>query len=109
MAIANDITPKITEVRFESIGEEVVAKIAGCNMWFVYNASIEGVNGDGNELDVDIMKSSENEVQAKMREASIRHGDKVRVRVKTHFQDSRYLPATEVPAKTTVCTQLSYE
>ena len=103
MTIAEDITPKVTEVRFENIGEEVVAKIVGSSMWFVYNVSIECVNGNGKDLKVDIMSSSESEVQTRMREANIVHEERVSVRVKTHFQNFKYLPSAEVPAKTTVC------
>ena len=98
--VADDITPKIIEVRFESIGEEVVAKIAGSNMWFVYNVSIEGVDGDGKDLEVNVMKSLESEVQTIMREKKIVHDEEVTVRVKTHFQNSKYLPATDVVAQT---------
>lgn len=94
--------PEIEEVRFENIGEEVVAKIAGASMWFVYNVSINGVNGNGKDLEVNVKKSSESEVQARMREASIVHEEEVSVRVKTHFQNSKYLPAKKIPAKTTV-------
>jgi hypothetical protein len=101
LAISDDITPKITEVRFENIGEVVVAKIAGSSMWFVYNVTIEGVNGDGRDLKVDVI--SESEVQTRMREANITHDEQVCVRVKTHFQNSKYLQQTRVPAKTTVC------
>ncbi len=79
-----------------------MAKIAGSNMWFVYNVSIEGVNGNGKDLEVNVMKSLESEVQTIMREANISHDEQVTVRVKTHFQNSKYLPATEVLAKTTV-------
>ena len=104
MTVADDITPKITQVLFENIGEEAVAKIYGSSMWFVYNVSIEGlINGDGRDLKVDVMKSSECEVQTRMQEATIRHKDSVRVRVKTHFQNSKYLQTANVPAKTTVC------
>ncbi len=103
MAIAEDITPKVTEIRFENIGEEVVAKIAGSSMWFVYNVSIQGVKGNGKDLKVDVMSSSESEVQTRMQEANIVHEERVSVRVKTHFQNSKYLPPAEVPAKTTVC------
>ena len=102
MAVANDITPKVTEIRFENIGEEVVAKICGSSMWFVYNVSIEGVNGKGKDLQVDVMSSSETEVQTRMPEANVVHEDEVSVRVKTHFQNSKFLPLTKVPAKTTV-------
>ena len=72
-------------------------------MWFVYNVSIEGVNGDGKNLEVNVMKSLESEVQTIMREANISHDEQVTVRVKTHFQNSKYLGATKVLAKTTVC------
>jgi 2-methylaconitate cis-trans-isomerase PrpF len=102
VAVANDITPKVTEIRFENIGEEVVAKICGSSMWFVYNVSIEGVNGKGKDLQVDVMSSSETEVQTRMPEANVVHEDEVSVRVKTHFQNSKFLPLTKVPAKTTV-------
>ena len=74
-------------------------------MWFVYNVSIEGVlNGDGKDLKVDVMKSSECEVQARMREANISYEDSVRVRVKTHFQDSKCLKVSEkIYPKENVC------
>ena len=72
-------------------------------MWFVYNVSIEAVlNGDGRDLKVDVMKSSECEVQTRMQEANIRHEDSVRVRVKTHFHNSKFLPVAEVPARENV-------
>ena len=104
MTVADDITPEINEVLFENIGEEVVAKIYGSSMWFVYNVTIEGVlNGDGRDLKVDVMKSSECEVQTRMQEANIRHEDSVRVRVKTHFQNSKHLRVAKVPAKENVC------
>ena len=97
MAVADDIKPKITHVLFENIGEEVVAKIYGSNMWFVHNVSIEGIL-DGSNLNVDVMKSTECEVQTRMRETNICHQDTVSVRVKTHFENSKYLPPAKVPA-----------
>ena len=100
---ADENTPKITEVRFENIGEQVIAKITGSNMWFVYSVSIEGVNGNGKDLEVDVKQSSESDVETRMRESNIVHENQVRVRVKTHFQNSKYLKAVTVPAKTTVC------
>ena len=42
--MVKDITPEVTEVIFENFGKEVIAKIAGKNMWFVHNVSIEGLN-----------------------------------------------------------------
>ena len=108
VAIADDITPKVTEVLFENIGEVVVAKIYGSSMWFVYNVSIEGVSCNGKDLKVDLTKSSECEVQTRMREANVRFKGKVRVRVKTHFQNSKYLPQTKVPADTTVSILLHF-
>ena len=97
------ITPEITEVLFENIGEEVVAKIYGSSMWFVYNVSISGVNRDQiKDLKVDVMKSSENEVQTRMIEKRIRFKGEVCVRVKTHFKNPKYLQKTKVPADTTV-------
>ena len=81
-----------------------MAKIAGSNMWFVHNVSIEGVNGDGKNLEVNVMKSLESEVQTIMREKKIVHEKQVTVIVKTHFQSSKYLPATKVDAYTTVYT-----
>ncbi len=81
-----------------------MAKIAGSSMWFVHNVSIEGlINGDGKDLIVDLLKSSESEVQTRMRAAHIRNKDSVSVRVKTHFQNSKYLPPFRVPAKESVC------
>ena len=103
MRPADENTPKITEVRFENIGEQVIAKITGSNMWFVYSVSIEGVNGNGKDLEVDVKQSSESDVETRMRESNIVHENQVRVRVKTHFQNSKYLKAVTVPAKTTVC------
>mgnify|MGYP002803988525 FL=1 len=101
VAVADNITPKVIEIRFENIGEEVVAKIYGSSMWFVYNVSIEGVNGKGKDLQVDLMSSSGSEVQTRMPEANVVHEEEVSVRVKTHFQNSKFLPLTKVPAKTT--------
>ena len=73
-------------------------------MWFIYNVSIEGIiNGDGKNLKVDVMKSSEFEVQTTMRESNVRTESKVHVRVKTHFQNSKFLESIEVPAKESVC------
>ena len=100
---ADESTPKITEVRFENIGKQVIAKITGSSMWFVYNVSIDGVNGDGKNLKVDVKQSSEYEVETRMRGSNIVHEEQVRVRVKTHFQNSKYLQSVTVPAKTTVC------
>ena len=100
---AEENTPKITKVRFENIGEQVNAKITGSNMWFVYSVSIEGINGNGKDLKVDVKQSSESDVETRMRESNIVHENQVRVRVKTHFQNSKYLKAVTVPAKTTVC------
>ena len=91
-------------VLFENIGEEVVAKICGSSMWFVHDVSIEGIlNGDGRNLNVDVMKSTECEVQTRMREANIRHQEIVSVRVKTHFENSKYLPPAKVRATENVC------
>ena len=109
MVVADDITPKITHVLFENIGEEVVAKIYGSNMWFVHDVSIEGIlNGDGRNLKVDVMKSTGCEVQTRMREANIRHTENVSVRVKTHFENSKYLPPAKVPAAENVCIFLAF-
>ena len=108
MKAADKSTPKITEVRFENIGKQVIAKIAGSGMWFVYDVSIDGVNGDGKNLKVDVKQSSESEVETRMRESNIVHQEQVRVRVKTHFQNSKYLKTVPVPAKTTVCSFLHY-
>lgn len=104
MKAADKSTPKITEVRFENIGKQVIAKIAGSGMWFVYDVSIDGVNGDGKNLRVDVKQSSESEVETRMRESNIVHEEQVRVRVKTHFQNSKYLKPVPVSAKTTVCS-----
>ena len=103
LVVAEDITPKITGVRFENIGEEVVAKITGSSMWFVYNVSIDGISGDGKALEVNVTKSLGSEVQTRMRETNIVHVEEVCVRVRTHFQNPRFLPPTNVLAKTTVC------
>ena len=83
-----------------------MAKIAGSNMWFVYNVSIDDgdIIGDGKDLEVNLMKSLESEVQTIMREKKIVHDKQVTVRVKTHFQKSNYLPATKVVADTMVYT-----
>lgn len=103
LVVAEDITPKITGVRFENIGEEVVAKIAGSSMWFVCSVSIDGISGDGKDLEVNVTKSIGSEVQTRMRETNIVHDEEVTVRVRTHFQNPKFLPATKVLAKTTVC------
>jgi hypothetical protein len=104
IAMVKDITPKITQVLFENIGEVVVAKISGSSMWFVYNVSIDGlIDADGKNLEVDVMKSSESEVQTIMPKATVRTNDRVCVRVKTHFHNSKYLPLSTVPAKASVC------
>lgn len=103
MRPADESIPKITEVRFENIGEQVIAKITGSSMWFVYNVSIDGVNGNGKNLKVDVKQSSESEVETRMRESNIVHDEQVNVRVKTHFQNSKCLQSVTVPAKTTVC------
>ena len=103
IAVVHDITPKITKVLFENIGEEVVAKIEGSSMWFVHNVSIDGlINSNGKDLKVDLLKSTESEVQTRMGVANIRNKDSVCVRVKTHFQNSKYLQAFRVPAKESV-------
>lgn len=80
-----------------------MAKIFGRSMWFAYNVSIDNVNGNGKDLPVDLLKSTESEVQTRMREANLSHGDQVSVKLKTHFENSKYLPRTKVPARTTVC------
>ena len=97
----DDIRPKITEVRFENIGEEVIAKIYGKGMWFVYNVSIEGGNCNGENLPVDVTKSSDCEIQTKMREKHLYFKGELSARVKTHFQNSTNAQ-TEIPAGTTV-------
>ena len=103
LSIADDIKPAITEVLFENIGEEVVAKICGSRMWFIYNVTIKGIiDGNGKGLKVDVMKSSEFEIQTTMKERNVHTESKVRVRVKTHFQNSKFLPEVEVPAKESV-------
>ena len=104
VAMVHDITPKVTEVIFENIGEVVIAKIAGSCMWFVHNVSIRGlVHADGKELKVNLMKSSESEVQTRMPKANFRSKDEVRVNVKTHFDNSKYLQQFKVRAKESVC------
>ena len=108
MKAADKSTPKITEVRFENIGEQVIAKIAGSDMWFVYNVSIDVENSNGKNLKVDVKQSSESEVETRMRGSNIVHQEQVRVRVRTHFQNSKYLQSVTVPAKTTVCSFLHY-
>ena len=71
-------------------------------MWFVYNVSIEDVTCDGKDLKVDVMKSSENEVQTKMKEKIVHFKGEVTVRVKTHFHNPKCLEKTKVHADTTV-------
>jgi hypothetical protein len=112
VAVADDITPKVTHVLFESIGEEVVAKINGSSMWFVHNVSIKGIlNEDGDEriLNVDVMKSTECEVQTRMPDSIIRHEEEVSVNVRTHFENSKYLKAAKVPAEENVCISWFYQ
>ena len=109
--MVQDITPKVTQVMFENIGEVVIAKIAGSCMWFVHNVSIKGINNaDGKNLKVNIMKSSESEVQTRMPKANFRNKEEVRVNVKTHFNNSKYLEKFKVPAKKSVCNfQVFYQ
>lgn len=79
-----------------------MAKISGQSMWFVYNVSIDGVNGNGKDLQVDFRESKESEVQTKMQGANISYEGQVSVRVKTHFENPRHLAAENVPAETNV-------
>ena len=111
-----DITPEVMEVIFENFGQEVIAKIGGTNMWFVHNVSIEvlnnavGKNADRKDLIVNLKESSESEVQASMGTANFRREDEVRVNVKTHFDNSKYLEQFKVPAKESVRNfQVFYE
>ena len=102
--MVQDITPKVTQVMFENIGEVVIAKIAGSCMWFVHNVSIEGINNaDEKNLKVNIMKSSESEVQTRMPKANFCNAEEVLVNVKTHFNNSKYLKQFKVLAKKSVC------
>jgi hypothetical protein len=108
VAMAQDITPKITQVLFENIGREVVAKIAGSNMWFVHNVSIGGIiDATGKDLKVDVKvnvkKSSECEVQTILPKTYVRTKDNVRVTAKTHFENSKHLQLFKVSAKESVC------
>ena len=104
MAVTNDITPKITGVLFVSIGDEIVAKICGSSMWFVHHVSIKDErSGDVKFLDVDVLKSTGREVQAGIQRAKLCFGEKVSVRVKTHFHNPNYLKSTTVSAEENVC------
>ena len=95
-------------MQFENIGEQVVAKINGNNMWFVYKVCIEGADCGGDNLKVDVMKSSECEVQTRMEETHISYDGEVQVRVNTHFHNPKYAERIKVSAKSTVRIMLHY-
>ena len=105
---ADDITPKIAGVQFENIGEQVVAKINGSNMWFVYKVCIEGIDCGGDNLKVDVMKSSECEVQTRMEKTHISYDGEVQVRVNTHFHNPKHAERIKVSAKSTVRIMFHY-
>ena len=114
--MVKDITPEVTEVIFENFGKEVIAKIAGKNMWFVHSVSIEGLNdavgenADRKDLKVNLKESLESEVQASMGTANFRSKEEVRVNVKTHFDNCKYLEQFNIPAKESVRNfQVFYE
>ena len=107
--LMSDLYPEITKVQFEITGNKVTAKIQGKSLWFVYNVSIEGINGAKEELTVDLTKSSECELQTTVQEKHVDFQQEVSARVKTHFHNSEYLPLqTEITAETTVSIVLSY-
>ena len=104
MAVTNDIKPDITDVLFENVGDKFVAKIRGNSMWFVHDVSIKDVrSGDEKTLNADVSKSTECEVEAEIQEERFSYGEKVSVRVKTHFHNSKYLESKTVSARENVC------
>ena len=99
---ANEIIPKISGVHFENIGEEVIIKVSGNDMWFVHQMSVTKVDFDGKNLPVDFVRSSGSQVQTRIKKKTIIYDENVCVRMKTHFENSKYLKSFTVPAKTTV-------
>ena len=72
------------------------AKAVNC-----YAVDISTTSAEGESFAVDISKNTESVVEINM--GSIHtSSDTVNVRVKTHFQDSRYLKPQDVPARNTV-------
>ena len=114
----NDIFPDIRAVQLENIGGEMIAKVDGTNLWFVHEVKICGIepmpddqqatspkttSAKGESFAVDISKNTESLVVINMGSKHIRHEGVVNARVKMHFQDSRYIQAKDIPARTMVC------
>ena len=111
-----DILPVIEGVQFENFGGEVVAKVNGKDMWFVYEVTIHGVEPLSDDhgkkssktkatavkFPVDISKSTESIVEINMGRAHLAYVDTVNVRPKMHFQDPKYMKGRDVPGRTTV-------
>ena len=118
-----DILPDIDKVHFETFGDEVVAKVNGQNMWFVHEVTFRGLKpllGGQKKVSlkktkakavkcyaVDISKNTESVVEINMGSIHI-SSDTVNVKVKMHFQDSRYLKPKDVPARNTVRIKHSF-
>ncbi|XP_046841073.1 uncharacterized protein LOC124435167 [Xenia sp. Carnegie-2017] len=98
---ANEIIPKISVVHFENIREEVIIKVSGNDMWFVHQTSVTTVDFDGKNLPVDFVRSTGSQVQTRIKKKSITYEENVCVRMKTHFEKSKYLESFTALAKTT--------
>ncbi|XP_046841094.1 uncharacterized protein LOC124435191 [Xenia sp. Carnegie-2017] len=98
----NQGSPKVSTVHFEHIGEDVAVKVSGNDMWFVYELSIYCEQFCCENMLVDVIKSSGSDVQTRIKEKNVHYEEEVRVQVKTHFENSKYLPSFDhVAAKTT--------
>ena len=64
--------------------------------------SVTTVDFDGKNLPVDFVRSSGSQVQTRIKKKTIIYEENVCVRMKTHFENSKYLESFTVPAKTTV-------
>lgn len=113
----NDIFPDVRAVQLENIGGEMIAKVDGTNLWFVHEVKICGIepmpdgqqttlpkttSAEGESFAVDISKNTESLVVINMGTKHIRHEGVVNARVKMHFQDSRYIEAKDIQARTMV-------
>ena len=115
----DDIFPLVGNVQFESFGGEVIAKVCGKNMSFVHEVIFRGLEPlsdrddpdasleDGKSFPVDISKNMESVVEINMGPTHLSCSE-VNVRVKMHFQDSKYLEAKDVEAYTTVYQQFIF-
>ncbi|XP_046841075.1 uncharacterized protein LOC124435170 [Xenia sp. Carnegie-2017] len=70
-------------------------------MWFVHQTSVTTVDFDGKNLPVDFVRSTGSQVQTRIKKKSITYEENVCVRMKTHFEKSKYLESFTALAKTT--------